>query len=275
MTEADRRAAEVRARRAPRVPKSEELERQQIEAREIEQWIDEGSVRDAAEAATARAASPNRNKPTARDVDPDVSAEIGDAVEQRRAERLTERLAAAAHALDRERFDEARKLAAPLVRELPGVAAVHEVSGLANYRLGRWQHAAKALEMAQSLRATPETLPVLADCYRALKRYDDVDKMWLKIREESPSHQVMIEARIVAAGALADRGELKQAIELMEQAGKAPKRVREHHLRQWYVLADLHDRAGNTVAATRWFTAIAQQDPGFVDVTDRLRALGR
>lgn len=155
------------------------------------------------------------------------------------------------------------------------MAAVHEVSGLANYRLGRWQQAAKALETAQSLRATPETLPVLADCYRALKRYDDVDKMWLKVREESPSHQVMIEARIVTAGALADRGDLKQAIELMEQAGKAPKRVREHHLRQWYVLADLHDRAGNTVAATRWFTAIAQHDPGFVDVTDRLRALGR
>ena len=85
----------------------------------------------------------------------------------------------------------------------------------------------------------------------------------------------MAEARIVVAGSLADRGELKQAIELMQAAAKPPKRVRDHHLRQWYVLADLYDRAGDTVTAARWFREIAARDVAFADVRDRLRALGR
>ncbi len=54
-----------------------------------------------------------------------------------------------------------------------------------------------------------------------------------------------------------------------------PKRVRPHHLRQWYVLGDLHDRAGDPLEATRWFERVAGVDPDFVDVRARLRALGR
>jgi len=61
----------------------------------------------------------------------------------------------------------------------------------------------------------------------------------------------------------------------MQSVAQPPKRVREHHLRQWYVLADLHDRAGDTIAARRWFREVAHHDPGFADVDERLRALGR
>ncbi len=163
----------------------------------------------------------------------------------------------------------------PLVRELPQVAAVHEVSGLASYRTGRWKQAAQSLELARQLKPDPSLLPVLADCYRALRRWTDVDIVWREVREASPPHEVMAEARIVVAGSLADRGELKQAIELMLAASRPPKRVRDHHLRQWYVLADLYDRAGDTVTASRWFREIAARDAAFADVRDRLRTLGR
>jgi Tfp pilus assembly protein PilF len=108
-----------------------------------------------------------------------------------------------------------------------------------------------------------------------MHRWSDVDSVWAELRTASPSHDVMAEGRIVAAGALADRGDLKGAIALMEAAAKPPKRVRDHHLRQWYVLADLYDRAGDTVSASRWFREIASRDPGFADVRDRLRSLGR
>jgi hypothetical protein len=54
-----------------------------------------------------------------------------------------------------------------------------------------------------------------------------------------------------------------------------PKRVRDYHLRQWYVLGDLNDRAGNTLEATRWFELVAREDAEFVDVLTRLRSLGR
>ncbi len=265
----------VRAKRGPRrTPITPEGEQAKIEARETEQWIDEGSIRSEAEAATSRASGSRSGRP-APEVDPEVLAEIHVAVDPRRAARLSERLASAGAALDRERFDEARRMVAPLVRELPQVAAVHEVSGLAAYRTGRWKEAAQSLELARQLRPDPTLLPVLADCYRALKRWKDVDTVWADVRKASPHHEVMAEARIVVAGSLADRGELKQAIELMRAAEKPPKRVRDHHLRQWYVLADLYDRAGDTVAASRWFREIAQRDPAFADVRDRLRTLGR
>ena len=265
----------MRARRGPRrTPITPEGEQAKIEGRQVDQWIDEGSIRSEAEAATSRAAGRGRERP-APEVDPEVVAEIHDAVDPRRAARLSERLASAAAALDRERFDEARRMVAPLVRELPQVAAVHEVNGLASYRTGRWKQAAQSLELARQLHPDPTMLPVLADCYRALKRWKDVDTVWADIRASSPPHDVIAEGRIVMAGSLADRGELKQAIDLMSAATKPPKRVRDHHLRQWYVLADLYDRAGDTVAASRWFREIAQRDPAFSDVRDRLRTLGR
>src|SRR5690606_9364731 len=150
--------------------------------------------------------------------------------------RLSERLAMASNALDRERFDEARRITYALAKELPTVAAVHEVHGLASYRMGRWKQAAASLELARQLRADASLLPVLADCYRALRRWLDVESVWRDIKSASPPHEIMTEGRIVMAGAMADRGDVKGAIKLLLDAEKPPKRVRDHHLRQWYVL---------------------------------------
>lgn len=231
-------------------------------------------MRDAAAGATRRGAGSERERPEV-EVDPEVVAEIHAALDPQRAARLAERLASASASLDRDRFEEARRMVTPLVRELPQVAAVHEVSGLASYRLGRWNQAAQSLEMARQLRPDPALLPALADCYRALKQWSDVDDVWDAVKAASPPHDVMAEARMVVAGAYADRGDLAAAIALMVPAQQAPKKVRAHHLRQWYVLADLYDRAGDTMAAARWFQQIAAREPQFADVRDRLRSLGR
>lgn len=249
------------------------MEREAIETREVEQWVDEGSLRDEAVAATKRATI--RRADADAEIAPEVVAEIQAGVDPQRAKRLTDRLASASAALDRDRFEEALRMVTPLRRDLPQVAAVHEVSGLASYRLGKWSQAAASLELARQLRPDPALLPVLADCYRGLKRWNDVESVWNDLRSASPTHEVMSEGRIVAAGALADRGELKAAIKLMMTGEKPPKKVRPHHLRQWYVIADLHDRAGDSITASRWFREIAAHDAGFADVRDRLRALGR
>ena len=188
---------------------------------------------------------------------------------------LTERLAQAQQAFDRDRIDDARRLAQPLARELPNVATVHELLGLIAYRSGRWKQAATELETAQALHPSIELLPVLADVYRAQHRWDDVERLWAEVRAASPSQDVLAEARIVAAGAQADRGDLAGALRTMSRAERVPRRVRDHHLRQWYVLGDLFDRAGDTIQATQWFRLVADHDPAFVDVVDRLRALGR
>lgn len=206
---------------------------------------------------------------------PEVADDLQRAAPALRAAKFKERLATAADALDRGRFDDARRMVQPVLRELPNMAFGHEIAGLAFYRTGQWRKAAAELEVARELDRTLNHHAVLADCYRALKRYDLVDQLWLELREGSPGPALMAEGRIVAAGAMADRGNLKGALKLMERAADVPKKVREHHLRQWYVLGDLHDRSGDIIKARRFFGMIAELDGDFADVTDRLRGLGR
>ena len=240
-------------------------------------WIDEGAsdVRDEAAGAAARAATSRRSR-QARPLDPGVAtAVVSQARTTRRGEQLARRLAEAELALEHDRLDDARRAIVPLLREVPGVAVVHEVAGLTNYRLGRWRDAVKELEAAQALNPRVDLLPVLADSYRGLKRWSDVDRIWTMVREISPAHDVLAEARIVAAGAQADRGDLPGALRTMAKVPTRPRRVRPHHVREWYVLGDLHDRAGDPLEAARWFERVADVDPDFVDVRGRLRALGR
>lgn len=210
-----------------------------------------------------------------RPLDPDIGAELVDALGNQRGTRLSERLAQASEALDRERFDEARRISASIAKEAPTVAAVQEVLGLASYRLGRYKPAVAALQQAQELHENPALLPVIADAYRGLRRWTAVERVWNQIKAASPAQEVMSEGRIVMASALADQGDIAGAIAVMEDGRKPPKRVREHHLREWYVLGDLYDRLGETITARRWFGAVAQEAPEFVDVQDRLRGLGR
>lgn len=278
MTEAERRSKAVKERRAPRAPQDPAVERRKIESRTTEQWIDEGSVRreatDAARRASASDGSAPRRRPP-KPLDPEVAAELTDALGSQRGARLTERLAQASEALDRERFQEARRIATAIAKEAPSVAAAHELVGLANYRLGKYKQAVAALQAAQDLHANPALLPVIADCQRAQGRWAAVDAVWGEIKDASPSHDIMAEGRMVAAGALADQDDLRAALAVMEPATKRPKAVRDFHLRQWYVLADLYDRLGDPISARRWFTTILEFDDDFADVRDRLRGLGR
>ncbi|WP_040490948.1 tetratricopeptide repeat protein [Ilumatobacter nonamiensis] len=240
-----------------------------------EEWIDEGSVRDVASAAAQRAGADGDARREPRPLDPDIGAELVDALGAQRGKRLSERLAQASEALDRERFDEARRISASIAKEAPSVAAVQEVLGLASYRLGRYKPAVAALQQAQELHENPALLPVIADAYRGLRRWSAVERVWNQIKAASPAQNVISEGRIVMANALADQGDIAGAIEVMQDGRKAPKRVRDHHLREWYVLGDLYDRLGETITARRWFAAVADEAPEFVDVQDRLRGLGR
>ncbi len=278
-TAAQIRSAEVKAVRGLREP------RQQVAPApwERETWIDDGPLRSEARKATARAQRPepeavlaksNRRRKSL-ELAPEIVEDLQRAAPAVRAAKYQERLATAADALDRGRFDDARRMVQPVLRELPNMAFGHEIAGLAFYRTGQWRKAAAELELARQLDRTLNHHAVLADCYRALKRYDLVEQLWLELREGSPGPALMAEGRIVAAGAMADRGNLKGALKLMERAGEVPKKVREHHLRQWYVLGDLHDRSGDIIKARRFFGMIAELDSDFADVTDRLRGLGR
>ncbi len=77
----------------------------------------------------------------------------------------------------------------------------------------------------------------------------------------------------MAAGSLADRGRMGDAIDLLERAKRPPKRPQDHHLRTAYALADLYERAGDVPRARELFGVVARHDPQLGDVERRLRAL--
>ena len=247
-----------------------------------ESWQDEGSTR--------RSSSGPRtsSKRSSRFEDDDDRAmtisiknvEAGDANKIKEqlgatADRAIERLARSLHAFEAHRYSEARKLIMPLLSQVIGIAVVHEVAGLSMYRLGRWQDAADQLEIARGLKpAEVVNHPVLADCYRALRRYEKVTELWESMKLMSPQAGLLAEGRIVAAGALADQGELQSAVRMMTHGTSDPHKVQEHHLREWYVLADLYDRAGDIASARRLFVKIQSSEPKFADVADRLNTLG-
>jgi len=247
-----------------------------------ESWKDEGSTRKSSSGPRTS------SKRSSRHEDDDdrimtVSIKNVEAVDANKikeqlgstADRAIERLARSLHAFEAHRYSEARKLIMPLLPKVSGIAIVHEVAGLSMYRLGRWQDAADQLEIARGIAAGEVTNhPVLADCYRALRRYEKVTELWESLKLMSPPAGLLAEGRIVAAGALADQGELQAAVRMMTHGTSDPHKVQEHHLREWYVLADLYDRAGDVASARRLFVKIQSSEPKFADVADRLNTLG-
>ena len=108
---------------------------------------------------------------------------------------------------------------------------------------------------------------MLADCYRALHRWTAVAELWDELREASPDPAVVADGRIVMAGALADQGKLTRRSRCSSESGDAARaRPQLHHLKQWYALADLYDRAGDVPRARTLFTRVRQADPTFADV---------
>ncbi len=273
MTAAEVRSKEVKAKRGPKPERAAAAP----PPWQREEWVDEGSLRREAEVAARRAASPAAPVRKRKDPElaPEVSEDLARVAPAARQSRYQERLTSAAEALERERFADARRMVQPVLRDLPDLAFAHEIAGLALYRLGQWRKAAAELEIARNLRSTLDHHAVLADCYRAMKRYHEVDLLWRELRDASPAPALMAEGRIVAAGALADQGDLAGALKLMGKATEVPKKAREHHLRQWYVLGDLYDRSGDVIKARRYFGLVAEADREFADVADRLRTLGR
>lgn len=168
-----------------------------------------------------------------------------------------------------EQFSDARKTIKPLSETYPKIADLHELHGLCLYRLGKWEEAIVELELFRSQSGTAEQHPVLMDCHRALHHWADVDELWAELGELSPSAELVSEGRIVAAGAMADRGFIDGGIRILEKGWKIPREPMEHHLRRAYALADLLERDGKLPKSRKLFGWIASKAPDFGDAVDR------
>lgn len=188
--------------------------------------------------------------------------------------RMAARLAQAVEAYGADRFEEASRLLAPLVRGAPDAASARELYGLSLYRQGRWRPAIRQLESFTRITGSFDQYPVLADCHRALGEGDRVEALWDELRRASPEADVLAEGRLVTAGARADGGDLAGAIALLARAGASVRHPAWRHLRQWYALADLYERAGELARARQLFERVERHAPGDTDSRDRLAGLG-
>lgn len=203
----------------------------------------------------------------------EVSQELEAAAGHDGARRLQVELSQAAKAFDAERYDDARRGARKVMDAAPSVAAARELYALSLYKLGRFKDAARQLEVVRSVTGSLQDDAALADCYRALAKFDKVEEVWMELRQASPSGAAVIEGALVAAGARADQGDLSGAIRILERARKPSRRLAEHHLRLWYGLADLYERAGEVPRARELFGRLVAIDPSLFDSAERLAAL--
>jgi tetratricopeptide (TPR) repeat protein len=183
-------------------------------------------------------------------------------------------LAKAAEAFTAGRERDAARILRPLRDAYPDASAVRELLGLCQYRLGQYAAATKELDAFVELTNSVEQHPVLMDCARALGKHRRVAELWEELATASPSGALVTEGRIVLAGSLADQGRLTEAIATLDRRVGQPNRVQEHHVRVWYALADLYERAGELPKARELFLRIRQYDAGFADAAERLATLG-
>jgi tetratricopeptide (TPR) repeat protein len=152
-------------------------------------------------------------------------------------------------------------------------AAARELLGLALYRAGRWQEAARELAAFKRISGTTDQNPVIADCYRAMGKPQKALELCDEIDARRSSPAVVFEGAIVAAGALADMNRLDEAIRRLERLDVRPEIAEAHHVRLWYMLADLLERRGRYTQAKEWFSAAAAADPDLTDAPERAARL--
>ncbi|HUY42627.1 MAG TPA: hypothetical protein VMU98_02555 [Acidimicrobiales bacterium] len=185
-------------------------------------------------------------------------------------------LTKAAEAYDRHRYEEALRLGRSVADAVPGVASVRELTGLAAYRAERWAMSKVHLRAHFTITGDPEHLPLVMDAERAVRHYRAVEKIFAELQESEPTAEVLAEGRIVMAEAWADQRLFEPAIELLTKAG-ATKLLRNpgyRHLRLWYALGDVYDRAGDLVGARELFARVVLAEPDAYDAKERLVELG-
>jgi len=241
-----------------------------------ELWVqdDEPSpprVRRAGESTPEARSKTKRTK--AKALPDDVTGELVEASGARRAPRLARELAIAAQAYESGRYPDAQRILKRLAEAAPTAAGVRELHGLTLYRMGRWRQAKVELEASTALSASPDQLPVIADCERALGHHDAVERVIDDLRRASPGVEVLAEGRLVLAGSLADRKRLPEAIAILSRWEANRARPKDWHLRTWYALGDLYERAGELPRARALFQRLVDHDPDFFDASERLSAL--
>jgi tetratricopeptide (TPR) repeat protein len=158
----------------------------------------------------------------------------------------------------------------------PRLPIVREAVGETAYALGDYAAALTEFRAMRRMTGTDEYLPAMADCERALGRYQGALRLVREGLAGDPEVPALVELRLVEAGIRADTGQIPEALRLLqaeiESVGtRGPKVVRA---RLRYAYADLLEHTGQPESAERWFEAAASLDPDeSTDAADRVARL--
>ncbi len=143
------------------------------------------------------------------------------------------------------------------------------------YAAGRYDVALAEFRALRRMTGSPDYLAVLADCERALGKPEAALKLVKEGEQAVTDPALLIELRIVQAGARADLGQRAEALRLLADQIESPRGVvpKPSQARLRYAYAALLLEQGDTDAAQQWFTAAARIDPDGTDALDRLDEL--
>ena len=153
---------------------------------------------------------------------------------------------------------------------------VRELLGLSCYRLSNWDEALRELRAYRRIVGDTTHMAVEMDCLRALKRPNDVEKVWEMFRTLGGTKAAEVEMRVVYGAFLLDENRAKDAW-VVTQPGAIRQDAHENDLRQWYVAARAAAELGDEKTARQLFKAIEDRDlgfPGLVELAHAIEALG-
>lgn len=181
--------------------------------------------------------------------------------------------AAAGDALDTDDLPRAIELLTWAKSAASRSPAVREALGVAYYRAEDYAAASRELQAYRRLSGREDQNHLLADCSRASGRHDKVAELVdAMVGAPQVPRERLAEAAIVLAGDRADHGDIDGALAALHRADLEPETVADHHLRLWYLAADLHERKGEPERAREYLEAIAAVSDGYLDVEERLSA---
>ncbi|HEY3548062.1 MAG TPA: hypothetical protein VGK17_18475, partial [Propionicimonas sp.] len=163
----------------------------------------------------------------------------------------------------------ARRRAArlPITREAAGETA---------YAAGNFGTALNEFRALRRMTGRDDYLAAMADCERALGRYQGALRLVKEGLAKNPEVVTRIELRLVEAGIRSQTGQVDEALRLLkseiEELGTRGTKLARARLRYGY--ADLLERTGDGEQAERWFDAVIRLDPDeTTDAADRVAAL--
>lgn len=168
---------------------------------------------------------------------------------------------------DPERAWEHGKLATRLAAR---VSMVREAAGLAAYAAGDYPAALSELRAARRMSGDSSTLPVLADCERAIGRPLKALELAGSPEADKLDKAGRVELRIVAAGARSDLGQFEASLVTLHCPELKSDSTASWSARIKYAYAEALLRLGRADDATDWFTRAAAVDAeGATDAAER------